>query len=167
MKCSKVISSILISLAIFATCASAQHGIDFQRPDSIIDLRTDEGAVLAKGQWRYSDARIVEVDHHNPGPDLKPTGSPNRTHDIEPKAGVADFDDSSWQKIAASSLGQRRSNGRLAFNWYRINMTIPQKVGTFDPTGATAFFEIVVDDYAEVWVDGKLPEVLGQAGGAI
>jgi gluconolactonase len=44
-------------------------------------------------------------------------------------------------------------------------VTIPERIGSFDPTGATAVFEVVVDDYAEVWVDGKLPTVLGQAGG--
>jgi gluconolactonase len=37
--------------------------------------------------------------------------------------------------------------------------------GKFDPTGATVVFEIVVDDYAEVWVDGKLTPALGQTGG--
>ena len=28
-------------------------------------------------------------------------------------------------------------------------------------------FEVVVDDYAEVWVDGKLSPALGQSGGAV
>lgn len=28
-------------------------------------------------------------------------------------------------------------------------------------------FEIVVDDYAEVWVNGKLGNVLGQQGGSV
>src|SRR5207247_1869859 len=28
-------------------------------------------------------------------------------------------------------------------------------------------FEIVLDDYAEVWVNGKLPRVLGQSGGGL
>jgi len=46
-------------------------------------------------------------------------------------------------------------------------VTIPDRVGPFDPTGATVVFEIVVDDYAEVWVDGRLPIVLGQTGGPL
>jgi gluconolactonase len=45
-------------------------------------------------------------------------------------------------------------------------VTIPERIGSLDPTGATVFFEITVDDYAEVWVDGKLTPVLGQAAGA-
>jgi len=31
--------------------------------------------------------------------------------------------------------------------------------------GSTISFEIVIDDYAEIWVNGKLPTVLGQSGG--
>src|SRR5207247_6322477 len=63
-----------------------------------------------------------------------------------------------------SALESRRSTGRLCFNWYRIKVTIPERIGSFDPAGSTVAFEVVVDDYAEVWVDGKLPRVLGQSG---
>ena len=61
----------------------------------------------------------------------------------------------------------RRSNGRLAFNWYRTRITLPAKLGGFDVTGSTVVFELVVDDYAEIWVDGQLPLVLGQTGGQL
>ena len=33
--------------------------------------------------------------------------------------------------------------------------------------GSTVSFEIVIDDYAEIWVNGELPAVLGQSGGAV
>ncbi len=135
------------------------------RPDAIINLANEEGVRLVKGQWRYSDAKVVEVDHKSVGADLKPSGTPNKTLDITPKAGIADFDDSKWQVIDAGSLDTRRGNGKLSFNWYRIKVTIPEKIANFDPTGSTAVFEIVVDDYAEIWVDGKLPLTLGQTGG--
>jgi len=36
-----------------------------------------------------------------------------------------------------------------------------------DTKGSTAVFEIVVDDYAEIWVNGKAPFVLGQNGGTV
>jgi gluconolactonase len=137
------------------------------RPDAIVDLGTREGAALVGGQWRYSDARIVEVEHRAPGADLRPSGPPNRTHDIEPKAGAADFDDSSWEAIDPSTLQARRSTGRLCFNWYRLRVTIPERIGDLRTAGSTAIFEIVVDDYAEVWVDGKLPLPLGQPGGQL
>lgn len=134
-------------------------------PDAIVDLRTPEGVKLVQGAWRYSDARIVAVDHRAPGPDLKPTGARIRTHDIAPRAGARDFNDSRWVKLDPASLEARRSTGKLSFAWYRIGITIPERLGALDPTGSTVVLEIVVDDYAEVWVDGQLPRVIGQAGG--
>ncbi len=163
----KSIACNVLLIALLASSALAQYGAEFRRPDAVVDLRTNDGAAIIGGQWRYTDARITEVQHRKPGPDLKPSGPPNRTHDIEPKAGAADFDDSQWEGIEASSLETRRSTGRLSFSWYRIQITIPQRIGDFDPTGSTLFFEVTVDDYAEVWVNGKLPQTLGQSGGQL
>jgi gluconolactonase len=137
------------------------------RPVAIVDLRTDEGVALVKGQWRFAPARVVDAENRDPGPDLRASGAPNRTLDISPHAGAADFDDAAWEALAPAALEQRRTNGKLSFAWYRFSFTVPDRIGSFDPTGATAVFEIVVDDYAEVWVDGKLPTVLGQAGGQL
>jgi gluconolactonase len=137
------------------------------RPDAVIDLATEAGVSLVRGGWKYSDAAIVEVEHRSPGPDLRASGPPNRTYDITPHAGGREFDDSGWLAIPPSGLETRRSSGRFCVNWYRTAITIPDRVGSVDPTGATVIFEIVVDDYAEVWVDGKLPVVLGQTGGPL
>ena len=46
-------------------------------------------------------------------------------------------------------------------------MTIPERVGDLDPTGASVVFEVVIDDYAEVWVNGELPHALGDTGGHV
>ena len=155
---------VMVSPSAYAQVTSDTPGV---KPDAIVDLKTDEGMALVKGQWRYSDTKVIEVDHHSPGADLAPSGPPNRTHDIDIHAGAAEFDDSKWEVIDPSSLEKRRASGRLCFNWYRTSVTIPDKIGSFDPTGSTVVFEIVIDDYAEVWVDGKLPLVLGQAGGQL
>ncbi|MEP6571314.1 MAG: SMP-30/gluconolactonase/LRE family protein [Gemmatimonadota bacterium] len=136
-------------------------------PIAVVDLRTDEGIRLMHGQWRYSDVRIVEVTHHAPGPDLRPSGPPNRTYDIEPKAGAQDFDDSAWETLRAPELETRRGHGRLSYNWYRTSITVPERIGNVDPTGKALVLEVVVDDYAEVWVNGRLPAVLGQTGGQL
>jgi len=136
-------------------------------PTAVIDLRTDEGAALVKAQWRYADAKVIEVANNAPGPDLRPSGPPNRTNDISPHAGAADFDDSAWEPLAPVQLEARRSNGRLAFNWYRTRLTLPAKVANFDVTGSTVVLELVIDDYAEIWVNGRLPLVLGQTGGQL
>ena len=136
-------------------------------PEAKIDLATVEGARLVNGEWRYSDTKIVEVDFKAPGPDKQPTGAPIKTYDYTPRAGGADFDDSKWEVISPSSLDQRRSTGRICFNWYRIKLTIPRRVDDFDPTGSTVVFETALDDYAEVWVDGELTRYLGQMGGSV
>lgn len=132
-----------------------------------IDLASDSGVALAQGQWRYHDTRIVEVPFRAAGQDGQPTGEPVTTYDYEPHAGGASFDDSAWQVIAPNSLAARRTNGRLAFNWYRILVTIPKDIDGFDPTGSTVVFETSVDDYAEIWVDGELTRSFGQEGGSV
>ena len=156
-------------LALGAPGAGAQVTTDVPAalPAAIVDLRTDEGARLVGAVWRYSDVSVVEVEHREPGPDLRASGAPNRANDITPHAGAAGFDDSAWPVIAPSALETRRSHGRLAFNWYRTSVTLPARLGGFDVTGSTVVFELVIDDYAEIWVDGKLPVVLGQTGGQL
>jgi gluconolactonase len=166
----RILSLIAAMGAVLCTVsAGAQSIMDppFGRPDAVIDLATRNGVDLVKGQWRYSDTRIIEVDSRGPGADLKPSGAPNKTYDYTPHAGVADFDDSKWEAIDPTTLDARRSTGKICFNWYRIAVTVPEKIGAFDPTGSTVAFEIVIDDYSEIWVDGRLPRVLGQPGGPV
>ncbi len=136
-------------------------------PGAVVDLATGDGAALVRGEWRYSDTRIVEADFRAPGSDNQPTGRPIKTLDVTPHAGRADFDDSAWTVIAPASLSDRRSTGRLCFNWYRIALTVPEHVGGFATTGSTVVFETSLDDYAEVWVDGELPRRTGQSGGSV
>jgi gluconolactonase len=137
------------------------------KPEAAINLQTVDGVRLVKGEWRYSDTKIVEVDFTGPGADGQPTGGPVKTYDYTPHAGGADFDDSRWEAIEPTTLSKRRGFGRLGFNWYRIKLTIPDHVGDFDPTGSTAVFETSLDDYAEIWVDGELARSLGQMGGSV
>ncbi len=161
---------VALALVFVSAPLYAQHAVRRPidgRPDAVVDLRTADGVRAVKGQWRYSDTRIVEADFNGPGPDLKPSGRAIKTHDYVPRAGASDFDDSKWERLEPAALEARRSTGKLCFNWYRTSVTIPERLGTFETSGSTIVFEIVVDDYAEVWVDGKLPRVLGQTGGAL
>jgi gluconolactonase len=160
-------TSLLFLLATSADGAESLSGVLTERPDAVIDLATAEGVRLVGGPWRYADAKIVEIESKGPGPDLKPSGAPIRTYDVVPHAGAADFDDSSWQVLDPPRLDARRGTGRLCFDWYRLKVAIPEQVGSFPTAGSTVVFAVVVDDYAEVWVDGKLPRVLGQAGGPV
>ena len=157
--------AFLTTLLVIAPAVQAE--LPAGNPVATIDLTTDDGVRLAKGQWRYHDTKIIEVNFRGPGADKQPTGAPVKTYDYEPHAGGADFDDSAWEAIGAGTLDQRRSTGRLCFSWYRISITVPERVGDIDTKGSTAVFETSIDDYAEVWVDGELTRALGQSGGSI
>jgi len=167
MKSWGVVSAAVLALVTQSAFAQVTGDAPGVQPDAIVDLKTDDGVALVQGQWRYSNTKVIDVHHHSPGTDLAPSGPPNRTQDIDLHAGAPDFDDSTWEVLNPAQLEERRSTGRLCFNWYRTALTIPDKVGSFDPTGSTVVFEIAIDDYAEVWVDGKLPLVLGQPGGQL
>ncbi len=163
--------SFLSALFFWVQPLSAQNwaaqAAPYGRPDATIDLRTKEGVQLVKGDWRYSDVKIIEVDAKGPGPDLKPSGAPVKTYDYTPHAGVSGFDDSGWPVVDPTTLDARRGNGKVSFNWYRINVTLPERIANVSVAGSSVSFEIVIDDYAEIWVNGSLSTVLGQSGGAV
>jgi gluconolactonase len=137
------------------------------QPLAALDLDTAQGLAQMQAQWRYSDTRIVQVAFYDPGPDGQPGPRANMTYDYTPKAGAREFDDAGWTRLPPGTLSRPRGHGHLAFNWYRIRLTIPERVGGIDPTGTTVVFETQVDDYAEIWVDGELPHPTGQAGGPV
>src|SRR6516165_3565473 len=158
-----------VTLVFFAGRALAETNADAPngKPDAVLDLATKEGVDVVKGQWRYSDTKIIPIDFKAAGPDKQPTGKPIKTYDFTPHAGGADFDDSKWEVLDPTTLDARRSTGRLCFNWYRINITIPPRIKDVDVAGATAVFETSIDDYAEIWVDGEMARALGQSGGSV
>ncbi|HEV3468284.1 MAG TPA: SMP-30/gluconolactonase/LRE family protein [Pyrinomonadaceae bacterium] len=156
-----------LPVLILSAAAQALVGVPAARPDASLDLASAEGVRLVRGEWRYSDTRIVEAEFRAAGPDGQPTGAPVKTYDYEPHAGRADFDDSRWEVVEPAALSERRGHGRLWFNWYRLRLTVPERVGDFETAGSTLVFETALDDYAEVWVDGELARSLGQSGGSV
>src|SRR5262245_66546779 len=62
----------LVGRALAETNADAPTG----KPDAVINLATKEGVDIVKGQWRYSDTKIIRVDFEAAGPDKQPTGQP-------------------------------------------------------------------------------------------
>src|SRR5882724_6806593 len=155
------IAALLMLPAKFFAGASLDELLAKRKPEATIDLATKEGTQLVKGEWRYSDTKIVEVDFKAAGPDGQPGNTPNRAYNFTPHAGGIEFDDSKWEVIDPTTLDKRRSAGRLAFNWYRINITVPERIGNFNPAGSTLVFATSLDDYAEIWVDGELPRAPG------
>lgn len=136
-------------------------------PDAIVNLRTTEGANVLEAKWAYREASIVPSTNKLPGPDGKPTGDEVATFDISPRLDSDDFKTGAWQSIEASSLETRRSPGKLSFGWYKINLTLPEQIGSTNVNGGTAVLELVVDDYAEISVNGTLTTTLGSDGGQL
>jgi gluconolactonase len=162
-----ILAAFLLMSASFARAASPNETLAKRKPEATIDLATKQGVEAVKGEWRYSDTKIIEVDFKAPGADGQPSNAQNKAYDFTPRAGGADFDDSKWEAIDPTTLDKRRSAGRLAFNWYLIKITVPERIGKFDPSGSTIVFETSVDDYAEIWLDGEIPRAAGQSGGSV
>ena len=162
-----VVAAFLTLPATLAVAASLDEMLAKRKPEVTIDLGKKEGVQLVKGEWRYSDTKIIEIDFKAAGADGQPGGTPNKAYDFTPHAGQADLDDSKWEVIDPATLDKRRSAGKLAFNWYRIKVTVPERVGNFDPTGSTVVFTTSLDDYAEIWVDGEISRTAGQSGGSV
>ena len=110
------------------------------RPDAIVDLQTSEGAALVGGQWRWSDTRVRETGFVSVGADLGPSGSANRTYEVLPHAEAKEYDDGAWMVLSPPDTQRRLSTGRVCFGWYRITVTLPERVGDMDVAGATVVF---------------------------
>src|SRR6266581_1504349 len=108
-------------------------------PDAVVDLQTDEGVALVGGVWRYADARVEEVEFVELGSPEDPLGPgtvPNKTYDVAR--------DGDWRELEPGETQLRLANGRVCFNWYAIDVTVPERIGELDPTGATVVFEVVI-----------------------
>jgi len=81
---------------------------------------------LVNGQWRYHDVKIDERDSRAVVP-TEAERAPIPDIRLRSSRGPAYFDDSQWEAIDATTLDQRRSTAKVCFNWYRINVTIPER----------------------------------------
>jgi hypothetical protein len=118
---------------------------------------TLEGSAIFGAQWKTREAKIIEVPAI---PDAMPEFT--TTYDIDPHAGEAGFDDSAWPIILPTALEAKRGGGKVSFLWFRTLLTIPTRIGAFDPAGAKVVLALCIDDYAEIWVNGELPRAAGR-----
>src|SRR5262249_37797088 len=102
----------LIILAVFAFLVAPGTAPAQQGMIGTIDLMTAKGVAEAKGQWRYHEVVTGTGPQHN---------------EIEPKA-HGQFDDSQWEVIQPETLGKPRGPGQYSWCWYRIKVTIPDRV---------------------------------------
>jgi gluconolactonase len=125
-------------------------------PAHVVNLMTNEGSGAVGLQWRVADVKFVEV------PAAINKERYKTTYQIEPRAMATDFDDLQWERIDGKDLGARRSGGHNAFMWYRGLITMPARLGDFELSkSAVAVLNVLVDDYAEVWVNGQMPRRSG------
>jgi hypothetical protein len=126
-------------------------------PTHVVDLMTAAGSAAFGARWRGREAKIVECPALTDAmPEFK------TTYDIEPRAGIAGFDDSDWQLVPPTELGGKRGGGLVSFFWFRTTLTIPTEAAGFATAGAMAVLRVNIDDYAEVWVNCELPRAAGR-----
>lgn len=144
------------------------------KPQAIADLRTIEGASLVNAKWYVQPAHIRDKQFYLPGPQkgggdalpLYPTGKAIQTQTLHPQIGAEDFE-KGFEPIKATELEERQGSGLLSFVWYKIELQLPETIGKLPTKGTTAVFEIVVDDYSEIWVNGKQQAGFGQTGNGL
>lgn len=171
----KVYLLLIVAIAI-TIVASAQETrqLSVDKPQAIADLKTTDGALLVNAKWFVQPAHIHDKDFNLPGPQkgggdalsLYPTGIAIKTHILHPQIGAADFD-AGFTEIKPTELENRQGTGLLSFVWYKVELTIPASIGKLNTTGTTAVFEITVDDYSEIWVNGKQMQGFGQSGNGV
>ncbi|MDE3247830.1 MAG: SMP-30/gluconolactonase/LRE family protein [Bacteroidota bacterium] len=168
---------ILFCAAIFCFAGSAGHAqesrqLSVDKPQAIADLRTITGTASVSAQWYFQPAHITEADFRTPGQSandpmlLYPTGMVIKTHTLHPQIGAADFD-AGFQPLRPTDLEMRAGTGLVSFVWFKVDITIPAMIGNFNASGSTAVFEIVLDDYSEIWVNGKQQHAFGQSGDGV
>lgn len=125
-------------------------------PSHVVNLMTNDGSASLGAQWRVTDVKVIEV------PAAINKERYKTTYKLDPLAMATDFDDSKWEAVEGKDLGARRSAGHTAFMWYRALLTMPARLGTVDLSKpAQAVFNVLVDDYGEVWVNGQMPRRSG------
>ena len=166
-----IIAAIVIAIA---TAAQETRQLAVNKPQAIADLKTKEGSDLVNAKWFIQPGHVQEKAFRLPGPQpgggdalhLYPTGSAIKTHTLHPQIGEDDFENG-FVEIDPGKLEERQGSGLFSFVWYKVELTIPEVIGKLNTNGTTAVFEIVVDDYSEIWVNGKQMIGFGQSGNGL
>lgn len=168
-----VLVFILVVLGLIAFAQETRQ-LAIDKPQAIADLKTKEGASLVNAKWYVQPAHIRDKEFYLPGPQrgggdallLYPTGKAIETQSLHPQVGADDFE-KDFVPINPGDLENRQGTGLLSFVWYKAELTIPATIGKMNTEGTTAIFEIVVDDYSEIWVNGKQMVGFGQSGNGL
>jgi gluconolactonase len=165
-----IIAMLLTALAVWGQ-ETRQLAVD--KPQAIADLRNEEGAALLQAKWYVQPAQVTTTSFKLPGRGtngdillLYPTGVTVTTNQLSPQSGSASFD-RGFKEIKATDLESRQGTGLFSFVWYKVDLIIPEVIGKLSTQGTTAVFEVVMDDYSEIWVNGKQMQGFGQTGNGV
>ncbi|MEO8766417.1 MAG: SMP-30/gluconolactonase/LRE family protein [Ginsengibacter sp.] len=160
---------LLLSIIVFS---QETRQLAVGKPDAIADLKTTIGAALVNAKWYVQPAHIETADFHKHGGSaadpmkLYPTGIGIKTHTLHPQINAADFN-KELVEIKPTDLETRKGMGLISAAWYKLDITFPENIGKTAVKGSTAVFEITVDDYSEIWVNGKQMHGFGQSGDGV
>lgn len=144
---------LLVSLAALALgCQFASGQAVRRKPDAVVDLATAPGAQVVNATWRVCPATLAPS-----------TVDGREVLRLSPRG--EELDAAQWSAIDPEQLSVRRGVGGVCFVWYELRLTLPERVGALETRAGEVVLEMVVDDYAEVWVDGRMSLALGQRGG--
>jgi gluconolactonase len=167
-------SCFILMLLILSLSSIGQEirELTVDRPAAVVDLKTDEGVAMVQACWYKQPAQIRNVQFRSPGPSandallLYPTGISQQTNLVYPQVTSPDFEQG-FVAVKPNALEERQGTGLNSFFWYKVELTVPEKIGAVPISDASAVFEITVDDYSEVWVNGKQTRGFGQIGNGV
>ncbi len=107
--------------------------------------------LLGAAGWRVAPGLVP--GEPNQGLVAELMGSPAR---------LPDYDDSGWDKDV--DIQARYSKG-FTFAWYRLAFTMPEEINGQQVAGNRVYFETNVDNYGEVYLDGKIDRTIGVVTG--
>ncbi len=116
-------------------------------PRIALDLNNQDDLRKVKAQWRI-------------GTGLVP-GQPNEgltAQILNTPARLADYDDSAWE--VCTNIRKSISKG-FTFAWYRIAVELPEQLNGVALRDYRVWFETNVDNYGEIWVNGKIERPAG------
>ena len=116
-----------------------------------LNLEDQHDLAAAKAGWRFAPGLVP--GELNEGLSAGLAESPAR---------LPGYDDSSWD--TCDDIQATVSSG-FTFGWYRIAVTVPERVHGVEVGGARLYFETCIDDYGEVWVDGQCDRERGTVAG--
>ena len=108
-----------------------------------LDLESKESLqLLSANGWRRAPGLVP--GEPNQGLVAEMLGSPAR---------LPEYDDSGWDRNV--NVQDRLSVG-FTFAWYRLAFTMPEEVKGQKVAGNRVYFETNVDNYGEIYIDGKI-----------